>query len=98
AVMSSTVENATEIRPFRVDLLRRSDRRPSAAHRRDALALQGARRRSVARRTAGDDPRAHPLLATEHDWRKCEAKLNALPQFKTEIDGVDIHFLHDSSR
>src|SRR5690349_21079234 len=32
--------------------------------------------------------------ATEHDWRKVEATLNALPQFKTEIDGVDIHFIH----
>src|SRR5262245_61874671 len=31
---------------------------------------------------------------TEYDWRKCEAKLNALPQFMTEIDGVDIHFIH----
>src|SRR5262249_53884989 len=31
---------------------------------------------------------------TDHDWRACEAKLNALPQFKTEIDGVDIHFIH----
>ena len=36
--------------------------------------------------------------ATEHDWRKTEAKLNALPQFKTEIDGVDIHFIHVKSR
>jgi pimeloyl-ACP methyl ester carboxylesterase len=32
--------------------------------------------------------------ANDHDWRRCEAKLNALPQFMTEIDGVDIHFLH----
>ena len=31
---------------------------------------------------------------TDHDWRTCEAKLNALPQFTTEIDGVDVHFLH----
>ena len=36
--------------------------------------------------------------ATEHDWRACEARLNALPQFKTEIDGVDIHFIHVKSR
>ena len=35
--------------------------------------------------------------ATDYDWRKCEAKLNALPQFKTEIDGVDIHFIHVKS-
>ncbi|MGF7235213.1 MAG: epoxide hydrolase family protein [Frankia sp.] len=31
---------------------------------------------------------------TEYDWRRCEARLNALPQFTTEIDGVDIHFIH----
>ena len=36
--------------------------------------------------------------ATQHDWRKCEAKLNALPQFITEIDGVDIHFIHVRSK
>jgi pimeloyl-ACP methyl ester carboxylesterase len=34
---------------------------------------------------------------TEYDWRACEAKLNALPQFTTEIDGVDIHFIHVKS-
>jgi pimeloyl-ACP methyl ester carboxylesterase len=32
--------------------------------------------------------------ATEYDWRRCEARLNALPQFTTGIDGVDIHFIH----
>jgi pimeloyl-ACP methyl ester carboxylesterase len=36
--------------------------------------------------------------ATEHDWRKCEAKLNALPHFMTEIDGLDIHFIHVRSQ
>jgi len=36
--------------------------------------------------------------ATEYDWRKCEAKLNALPQFITEIDGLDIHFIHVRSK
>ena len=36
--------------------------------------------------------------ATDHDWRKCEAKLNALPQFMTEIDGLDIHFIHVRSQ
>src|SRR4029077_15916342 len=34
---------------------------------------------------------------TEYDWPKCEARLNALPQFKTTIDGVDIHFIHVKS-
>ena len=35
---------------------------------------------------------------TEYDWRKCEAKLNALPNFITEIDGLDIHFIHVRSK
>jgi pimeloyl-ACP methyl ester carboxylesterase len=36
--------------------------------------------------------------ATEYDWRKCEARLNAVPQFITEIDGLDIHFIHVRSK
>jgi pimeloyl-ACP methyl ester carboxylesterase len=36
--------------------------------------------------------------ATEYDWRKCEARLNALPQFITEVDGLDIHFIHVRSK
>ncbi len=36
--------------------------------------------------------------ATDYDWRKCEAKLQALPQFITEIDGLDIHFIHVRSK
>src|SRR4029078_4857642 len=36
--------------------------------------------------------------ATDYDWRKCEAKLNAVPQFVTEIDGLDIHFIHVRSK
>ena len=36
--------------------------------------------------------------ATDYDWRKCEARLNALPQFITEIDGLDIHFIHVRSK
>ncbi|MGH3393980.1 MAG: epoxide hydrolase N-terminal domain-containing protein, partial [Streptosporangiaceae bacterium] len=32
--------------------------------------------------------------AEDHDWSKCQASLNALPQFMTEIDGLDIHFIH----
>src|SRR3712207_6940908 len=36
--------------------------------------------------------------ADEYDWRKVEARLNALPQFVTEIDGLDIHFIHVRSK
>src|SRR5262245_38735558 len=35
---------------------------------------------------------------TDYDWRRAEAKLNALPQFMTQIDGLDIHFIHVKSR
>src|SRR6202034_2407626 len=35
---------------------------------------------------------------TDHDWRKIESRLNALPQFVTEIDGLDIHFIHVRSK
>jgi pimeloyl-ACP methyl ester carboxylesterase len=59
------------------------------------------------RETVSDDSQGMPLAmmqelvrywGTEHDWRKCEAKLNALPNFITEIDGLDIHFIHVRSR
>ena len=36
--------------------------------------------------------------ATDYDWRKIEARLNALPQFMTEIDGLEIHFIHVRSK
>jgi pimeloyl-ACP methyl ester carboxylesterase len=59
------------------------------------------------RETVTDDSQGVPLAmmqdlaaywGTEYDWTKCEAKLNALPNFLTEIDGLDIHFLHVRSR
>jgi pimeloyl-ACP methyl ester carboxylesterase len=59
------------------------------------------------RETVDDDSQGVPLAtmqelarswATDYDWRKVEAELNALPQFTTEIDGLDIHFLHVRSR
>src|ERR1700683_4502255 len=55
------------------------------------------------RETVGDDSQGARLAmmqdlarywGTEYDWSKCEAKLNALPNFITEIDGLDIHFIH----
>ena len=36
--------------------------------------------------------------ASDYDWRRCEAKLNALPQFMTQIDGLDFHFIHVRSK
>jgi len=59
------------------------------------------------RETIADESQGAPLAtiqklarywATDYDWRRCEAKLNALPQFITEIDGVDIHFIHVRSK
>jgi pimeloyl-ACP methyl ester carboxylesterase len=59
------------------------------------------------RETVADTSQGVPLAlmqglatywATDYDWRKCEAKLNALPQFITEIDGLDIHFIHVKSK
>lgn len=71
-------------------------------------ALDDLRRRIKATRwpdkeTVSDDSQGAPLAmmqdlarywASDHDWRKCEAALNALPQFVTEVDGLDIHFIH----
>ena len=57
--------------------------------------------------TVSDDSQGVPLAmmqdlarywATDYDWRKCETRLNALPQFITEIDGLDIHFIHVRSQ
>ena len=42
--------------------------------------------------------KTRPLLGHDYDWRKCEARLNAQPQFITEIDGLDIHFIHVRSK
>jgi pimeloyl-ACP methyl ester carboxylesterase len=59
------------------------------------------------RETVTDESQGIPLATIQevlrywgkdYDWRKCEAKLNALPQFVTEIDGLDIHFIHVRSR
>jgi pimeloyl-ACP methyl ester carboxylesterase len=96
--MSSTVETTTEIRPFHVDI---SDE-----------AVEDLRRRIAAtkwpeKETVADQSQGVPLAmiqklarywATDYDWRKCEGTLNALPQFITEIDGLDIHFVHVRSR
>ena len=62
------------------------------------MARQGNRRRSVAGCTVGEAPGAGSLLGDRLRLAKVEAKLNALPQFTTKIDGVDIHFIHVRSR
>jgi pimeloyl-ACP methyl ester carboxylesterase len=96
--MSSSVETPTEIRPFQVDI-------PDEA-------LDDLKRRIAAtnwpeKETVADQSQGVPLAmiqelarywATEYDWRRCETRLNALPQFMTGIDGLDIHFIHVRSR
>jgi pimeloyl-ACP methyl ester carboxylesterase len=94
------MHNATDttVRPFRVNV-------PDAD-------LVDLRRRVAAthwpeRETVSDESQGVRLAtvqelarywATDYDWRKAEAKLNALPQFVTEIDGLDIHFIHVRSQ
>src|SRR5919201_1910605 len=90
----ATVETGTEIRPFQLDI-------PEEALEDLRRRIQAARLPSkelVADRSQGVQlATIHALAtywATEYDWRRAEAKLNALEQFTTEIDGVDIHFIH----
>jgi pimeloyl-ACP methyl ester carboxylesterase len=96
--MSRTVDVATEIRPFHVQLPQAS--LDEMRRRIDATRWPG--KELVADRSQGVQLAALQELArywtAEHDWRNAEAKLNALPQFTTEIDGVDIHFIHVRSR
>ena len=91
------IGQSTGINPFRT-VSRRSARRATPPRRRDPLALHGARRRPVAGRATGDPQALARFWTTSYDWRRFEAKLNALPQFTTEIDGVDIHFIHVRAR
>src|SRR3954462_9183528 len=88
----------TAIRPFRIAI---PDEALADLHRRIEATVWPDRE------TVPDTSPGVPLAtmqelarhwATGHDWRACEARLNALPQFTTEIDGLDIHFLHVRSR
>ena len=95
--MSSTVETATEIQAFHVEIPQeRLDdlRRRIAATRWPSKELVPDRSQGVQLAPLQELAR---YWATDYDWRKAEAKLNALPQFRTEIDGVEIHFIHVKS-
>ena len=86
------------IRPFRINVPEKDVddlRRRIAATRWPTRELVQDRSQGVQLATIQELAR---FWATEYDWRKCEARLNALPQFTTEIDGVDIHFIHVRSR
>ena len=88
----------TTIRPFRVDVPEEALddlRRRIAATRWTSKELVEDRSQGVQLATMQELAR---YWTTDYDWRKAEAKLNALPQFTTEIDGVDIHFIHVRSQ
>jgi pimeloyl-ACP methyl ester carboxylesterase len=90
----STVKTATEIRPFNIDVPedRLDDlRRRIAATRLPSKELVEDRSQGVQLATIQE--LAH-YWATDYDFGRVEARLNALPQFTTEIDGVNIHFIH----
>ncbi len=93
----TTVESACEVRPFRIEMPDEAIadlRRRVAATRRPSRELVADRSQGVQLATIQELAR---YWTTDYDWHACEAKLNALPQFKTEIDGVDIHFIHVKS-
>jgi pimeloyl-ACP methyl ester carboxylesterase len=94
----SVMAAATNVRPFRVEVPEDQIaelRRRIEATRWPSAELVGDRSQGVQLATV----RAlADYWATEYDWRRFEAKLNAVPQFTTEIDGVDIHFIHVRSR
>ncbi len=85
------------IRPFEVHV----PDQDLADLRRRIAAARWPSKELVADRSQGVALAAIQELArywtTDYDWRKCEARLNAVPQFKTEIDGEDIHFIHVKS-
>jgi pimeloyl-ACP methyl ester carboxylesterase len=98
AVMTEEQTGAAAIRPFTFEA--------SEADLED-LRARIAATRWPEKETVADDSQGVPLAvmqdlarywATEYDWRKCEARLNALPNFVTEIDGLDIHFIHVRSK
>jgi pimeloyl-ACP methyl ester carboxylesterase len=94
----ATVETRTEIRPFRLDVPKEALedlRRRIEATRLPSKELVGDRSQGVQLATIQELAR---YWATDYDWGKAEARLNALPQFTTEIDGVDIHFIHVKSQ
>jgi pimeloyl-ACP methyl ester carboxylesterase len=94
----TTDKSEATIRPFQVDVPEEALedlRRRVAAVRWPSRELVSDRSQGVQLATIQELAR---YWATDYDWRKGEAKLNALSQFKTEIDGVDIHFIHVKSR
>jgi len=88
----------TEIRPFQIDMP--EGEITDLRRRIDAMRWPG--QELVEDRSQGVQLATLQALArywaTDYDWRRCEKRLNALPQFTTEIDGTSIHFIHVRSR
>ena len=92
--MSTTVDIMTEIQSFQIEIPEAQIddmRRRIAATRWPTKELVPDRSQGVQRATLQELAR---YWTSGYDWRRCEARLNALPQFTTEIDGVEIHFIH----
>jgi pimeloyl-ACP methyl ester carboxylesterase len=94
---TSGITTDAAVRPFRIDVPEDA----LADLRRRIAATRLPSRELVADRSQGVQLATIQKLArywaTDYDWRACEARLNALPQFTTEIDGIDIHFIHVKS-
>jgi pimeloyl-ACP methyl ester carboxylesterase len=91
------MSSETEIRPFRVDVPDEAIadlRRRITATRWPGQELVDDRSQGVQLATIRELAR---YWATDYDWRACQARLNALPQFTTEIDGENVHFIHVKS-
>jgi pimeloyl-ACP methyl ester carboxylesterase len=90
--------STSEVRPFRFNV---SEAELTELRRR-INATKWPERETVADASQGVQFATTQALArywaTDYDWRTCEAKLNALPQFMTEIDGLDMHFIHVRSK
>jgi len=95
---TQTHETTPAVRPFRVDMPDET----IADLRRRLAATRWPDKETVADQSQGVQLATMKELVrywgADHDWRKVEAKLNALPQFVTEIDGLDIHFIHVRSK
>ena len=96
--MSTTVQAATEVRPFHVEFPDEA----IADLRRRIAATRWPTKELVADRSQGIQLEAAQAIARywldEYDFGRVEARLNALPQFVTQIDGVDVHFIHVQSQ
>jgi pimeloyl-ACP methyl ester carboxylesterase len=92
--MTNTVGEGGVIRPFRIDV----PEEDLVDLRRRIAATQWPEKETVADQSQGVQLATMQELArywaTDYDWHKVEAQLNALPQFITEIGGLDIHFIH----